>query len=334
MLMSSKIPIIATMNQKGGVGKSTVTATQAEWFSIVRKMRVCLVDLDEQCNTTKQFVGVDYINDDIEAGFLIKEHPDYNEDLGANSRSSIADIFYGEAVLPYQSWITENRYNGGLVDVLCGHPVRIEEINNALVSKDDGKINPNAKVRLKEFFEMKEVQDSYDIFLLDTGPSKNVMFRAALHAATDIVVPFEPEDKAIQGITQMLNAIKRENFSRDRDNQLNLVGLLPNKVRNLKLHREYLAELSDRHDEHLFPWPCWLSLLAAFPSRDCIGAKPKSIFQLPKKDTARAQATAECLYVEKQIFGQPLEITNEIKEVMSIFEDGFESLGINESCQI
>lgn len=332
--MSIKIPIIATMNQKGGVGKSTVTGTQAEWFSIVRNMRVCLVDLDEQCNSTKHFVGVDYIHDDNDAGFQIKSHPDFQDDLGANQRSSIADIFYGEAVLPYQSWINEEKYNGGLVDVLCGHPVRIEEINNALVSKEDGRINPNAKERLKEFFEMEEVQESYDLFLLDTGPSKNVMFRSALHAATDIVVPFEPEDKAIQGITQMLNAVKRENFSRGRENQLNLVGLLPNKVRNLKLHREYLAELMERYEEHLFPWPCWLSLLTAFPSRDCIGAKPKSIFQLPKSDTARAQATAKCLYLEKQIFGQPLAITEEIRDVMSMFEDGFESLGINESCQI
>lgn len=331
--MPTQIPIVATMNQKGGVGKSTVTSTEAEWFSIVRKMRVCLVDLDEQCNTTKHFVGVEYINDDNDAGFLIKKHPDFSEDLGANERSSIADIFYGEAVLPYPSWIHDGFAKGGLVDVLCGHPVRIEEINNALISKEDGRINPNAKERLKEFFEMDEVQNAYDIFLLDTGPSKNVMFRSALHAATHVVVPFEPEDKAIQGITQMLNAIKRENFSRDRETQLSLVGLLPNKVRNLKLHKEYLAELSERHEDFLFPWPSWLSLLTAFPTRDGISAKPKSIFQLPKTDTARAQATAMCLYLEKKIFGHHLGMTKEIKEVMSVFEDGFEALGIKESCR-
>lgn len=333
MSSEASTPIIATMNQKGGVGKSTVTATQAEWFSIVRKKRVCLVDLDEQCNTTKHFVGVDYSLDDNEAGFLIKKHPDYSAELGANERSSIADIFYGEAVLPYPSWLSEDITKGGFVDVLCGHPVRIEEINSALISKEDGRINPNAKERLKEFFEMDEVKGAYDIFLLDTGPSKNVMFRAALHAATDVVVPFEPEDKAIQGITQMLNAIKRENFSRDRENQLNLVGLLPNKVRNLKLHKEYLLELSERYEDFVFPWPCWLSLLAAFPTRDGIGAKPKSIFQLPKTDTARAQATAMCLYLEKKIFGKHLGITKEIKEVMSVFEDGFLALGIEEKCR-
>lgn len=331
--MTSEIPIVATMNQKGGVGKSTVTSTEAEWFSIVRKKRVCLVDLDEQCNTTKHFVGVDYIADDNEAGFMIKKHPEFDEELGANERSSIADIFYGEAVLPYPSWIGEEVGKGGCVDVLCGHPVRIEEINNALISKEDGRINPNAKERLKEFFDMEEVQNAYDIFLLDTGPSKNVMFRSALHAASHVVVPFEPEDKAIQGITQMLNAIKRENFSRDRESQLNLVGLLPNKVRNLKLHKEYLAELSERYENYLFPWPCWLSLLAAFPTRDGIGAKPKSIFQLSKTDTARAQATALCLYLEQQIFGHHLGITKEIEEVMSVFEDGFTALGIEEQCQ-
>lgn len=332
--MAIKVPIVATMNQKGGVGKSTITGTEAEWFSIVRKKRVCLVDLDEQCNSTKQFIGVEYINDDTEAGFQIKKHPDYAPDLGANERSSIADIFYGEAVLPYQSWITDQTAKGGAVDVLCGHPVRIEEINNALVSKEDGKINPNARERLKEFFEMEEVQGAYDIFLLDTGPSKNVMFRSALHAASHIVIPFEPEDKAIQGITQMLNAIKRENFSRQREQQLQLAGLLPNKVRNLKLHKQYLTELTDKYDEYLFPWPSWLSLLTDFPARDRVGAKPKSIFQLPKNNPARAQATAMCLYLEKKIFGHHLGITKEIKEVMNLFEDGFASLGISKSCQV
>ncbi|MBN9289471.1 MAG: ParA family protein [Gammaproteobacteria bacterium] len=331
--MAINVPIVATMNQKGGVGKSTITGTQAEWFSIVRKKRVCLVDLDEQCNTTKQFIGVEYINDDTEAGFQIKKHPDFSPQIGANERSSIADIFYGEAVLPYQSWITDKNAGGGLVDVLCGHPVRIEEINNALVSKEDGKVNQTAKERLKEFFEMEEVHDAYDIFLLDTGPSKNVMFRSALHAASHIVVPFEPEDKAIQGITQMLNAIKRENYSREREAQLQLAGLLPNKVRNLKLHKQYLNDLSERYEDYLFPWPCWLSLLTDFPTRDRAGAKPRSIFQLPATNTARAQATAMCIYLEKKIFGKHLGITKEIKQALNVFENGLKDLGVSASCR-
>lgn len=330
--MPMNVPIVATMNQKGGVGKSTITGTQAEWFSIVRKKRVCLVDLDEQCNTTKQFIGVEYINDDTDAGFQIKKHPDFSPEIGANERSSIADIFYGEPVLPYQSWINDKSHGGGIVDVLCGHPIRIEEINNAFLSKEDGKVNSNAKERLKEFFDMEEVHEAYDIFLLDTGPSKNVMFRSALHAASHVVVPFEPEDKAIQGISQMLNAIKRENFSRNRDSLLQLTGLLPNKVRNLKLHKQYLDELTDKYEEHLFPWPCWLGLLTDFPTRDRVGAKPRSIFQLPKKNPARAQATAMCLNLEKKIFGKHLGITKEIQEVMSVFENGFKALGINKSC--
>lgn len=149
---------------------------------------------------------------------------------------------------------------------------------------------------------MEEVHDAYDIFLLDTGPSKNVMFRSAIHAASHIVVPFEPEDKAIQGITQMLNAIKRENYSREREAQLQLAGLLPNKVRNLKLHKQYLNDLSERYEDYLFPWPCWLSLLTDFPTRDRAGAKPRSIFQLPATNTARAQATAMCIYILRRKF--------------------------------
>lgn len=39
-------------NQKGGVGKSTLSVLCAQWLSHKRGARVCVVDLDSQCNSS------------------------------------------------------------------------------------------------------------------------------------------------------------------------------------------------------------------------------------------------------------------------------------------
>jgi len=46
---------IVIANQKGGVGKSTLTALLAWWLAEKRKARVALIDLDSQKNLTRTF---------------------------------------------------------------------------------------------------------------------------------------------------------------------------------------------------------------------------------------------------------------------------------------
>ena len=45
--------VIVFSNQKGGVGKSTLSVLYAHWLAERQAMRVCLVDLDTQCNSSK-----------------------------------------------------------------------------------------------------------------------------------------------------------------------------------------------------------------------------------------------------------------------------------------
>lgn len=44
---------VAISNQKGGVGKSTLTVLLAHWLADKHGQRVAVLDLDSQCNTSK-----------------------------------------------------------------------------------------------------------------------------------------------------------------------------------------------------------------------------------------------------------------------------------------
>ena len=293
--------VIAAMNQKGGVGKSTAVTLLAEWFSMVRNKRVLIIDLDMQCNTSDDWVGMEDAPNAV-GSQIPPLHPDYDPSYGVNERSTIADIFYGKGVLPYESWVTEEIGKGGLVDVMLGHPEFLENINNEF-SRIDGAIDEKVHNRVRAFLSSPDVQESYDVILLDTGPSRSPVFRAAMRAASSVVIPFTPEEKDVQGIAAMLQIVRQENYFRPSGEfELQLLGLLPNKVRTTNLHKRNLENVC-RGNSDVFPEECWLPLSTKFPERDDKDARPKSIFELPKSEKARQAAEAFCLNVERKLYG-------------------------------
>lgn len=293
--------VLAVLNQKGGVGKTTVASVIAEYAALVENKSVLVIDLDMQCNSSDYWVGMESAPQ-ATGGQIPPIHPDYDGDPDVESRSSIADIFFGKAVLPHSTFINpENAYKGS-VDVMVGHPALLERINSEY-DNQSGKIASMIIDRLGEFLHMPEVAETYDLIILDTGPSRNPIFRSAVHAATHTVIPFEPEEKSLQGINAMLQVIQSENFSRSADNQLKLIGLCPNKVRaNTNIHRGTLEMLHGELGSIMFPEDVYLPQSTAFPERDVKGVQPKSIFQIPASHTARKYSNAVGKYTLKHIF--------------------------------
>lgn len=289
------------MNQKGGVGKTLISGLLAEYLALCEHKRVLLVDLDMQCNSTDQWIGMEVFSEEI-GGQLPPRHPAYVPGMDVNERSSIADIFYGKAVLPYESWLTENIGHGGFVDVMCGHPRLLEEINTAF-AKSVTHLDSKVHNRLREFLALDDVQQSYDFIILDTGPSRTPIFRAAIRAASHLIIPFTPEEKDMQGITAMLQILRHENYARPGDDEkLNLIGLLPNKVRtSTNLHMTNLNSFLQLHRDITFPRDGWLNLLTAFPERDKKGSRPKSVFELSEKSVARVMAYRMASFVYENI---------------------------------
>ena len=309
-----KSVVLAVLNQKGGVGKTTAVTVLAEYGALIwnfveengsRNARVLVIDMDMQCNTSDYFVGM--ISDSgVRGGQLPPKHPDYDGSDDQSERSTIADIFYGQMVLPHTVKL-KGKDGTVEVDVILGHPAKLEDINEEF-DKGSGEIDQRVVNRLGELLHDPEVAASYDLIILDTGPSRNPIFRSALRAATHVLIPFEPEEKSLQGVNAMAQAITTENFSRGRNNpKCKVVGLLPNKVRQqVSLHSMNMELVKTNLPALAMPDGIHLPLSTEFPSRDVKGARPSSIFNLSPSKHPRIKAEEVCAYVYQAIFDQPV----------------------------
>ncbi len=294
--------VLAVFNQKGGVGKTTLTGIIAEYLAIRKNKRVLIVDLDMQCNSSDFWVGMEaapYAN----GAQLPPIHPDFDGDPFFEERSSIADIFYDKGVLSHSVTIPKkNNMDQGCIEILAGHPDKLEAVCTAFEEATGN--TPNRIVnRLKDFFHLDDVCNAYDVVILDTGPSRSPVFRAALRAATHGVIPFEPEEKSTQGINAMLQAIESENLNRQDFERLDIIGLCPNKVRlNTNLHRDQIKTLRSKVGDLLFPEDTYLPVSVAFPERDVKNIEPKYMMHINQKHKAYLASSRVGEYVFQHLF--------------------------------
>jgi chromosome partitioning protein len=285
--------IIAPVNNKGGVGKSTVSRLLLEYFSVVCGYRTLALDLDPQCNLSRRFLKMEIDPVDTQ-GVLPPQHPDYDpndpDDSGWNGRSSIADIFYGEPVFPYATSIPT-------LDIAPGHSAKLLAAEAVRKSEVSEKVH----AQLKLFLDLPDVQAAYDVIVIDTPPSKGPLTISVVKAATHILIPSIMEPQPIEGVFGMLQLWKQEQLQRSSANPLNLIGILPNMFRNVRLHQDLLIELKENRAISEFVLPLCLGQRTIFSEMDAEGASHSTVFELPDQNKAKLEALAACDYIAKRI---------------------------------
>lgn len=287
--------IIASVTNKGGDGKTKISTFIAEYFATIRNKRVLILDLDPQCNVSNRYLPMD---DDpaaaIEQGKLPPLHPDYDpEDSSWDGRSSIADIFYGDIIYPYQT-----RFKN--LDIAPGSSDRLQTAEEVRRSDVEEKVHN----QLKAFLRQEEVRDAYDIVVIDTRPSKGPLTRCAIKAATDIIIPAQMEAHSLDGIAGMLQLWMQEKISRTTgEEQINLIGILANKYEEkLSLHKENYASLEEIPDikKHLIPIK--IGKRVKISEIDSDYTRTESVFNLPDTDKAKQEVLAVCQYIERSVY--------------------------------
>jgi chromosome partitioning protein len=286
--------VIAFLNNKGGVGKTTCSRTMAEYLSRVKKMPTLAIDFDPQCNFSHQYLKME-IDSAAPEGLMPPLHPDYNmddpDDADWDGRSSIAEIFYGQGVMPYPTYI-EN------LDLAPGHAEKLLAAESVRRSEVVEKVHK----QLANFLNSPDVKSAYEAVVIDTAPSKGPLTVSVIKAATHIVIPSVMEEQPVQGIYGMLQLWMQESLARERNRPLKLIGILPNMFKQTRLHKDILTSLQENAAMSKYIMPVKLSQRIVFAEIDSEDANPHSIFDFHESHVAKQEAMEVCNYIAERIF--------------------------------
>lgn len=283
--------ILVTVQNKGGVGKTTICRLIAEYLTRQGK-RVLAIDLDAQCNFSRRFLTMNIDNTDPD-GIMPPIHPEFEDsNEGWDGRSSSADIYYSGQALPYPTYL-----NG--LQMLPGNGSQLRLVE--LVQAED--VQDKVHERLKTFLSQDDVRSLYDVIIIDTSPSKGPLTISAIRAATHILMPTTMEPQTIEGLHGMLQLWRRETKKRRNGDELRIVGILANMFRKgVALHEGLFQSLSNDPGIADLLIPIKLGQRIAFAESDHYMANPKSVFDLAHKDSARIEAESVCKYILEKLY--------------------------------
>lgn len=286
--------IIAPVNNKGGVGKTKTLTILAEYLSKYTDKRVLGIDFDPQCNFSKLFLKME-LDPAAPEGVMPPIHPDYDVndlDTEGDGRSSVADIFFGKPFYPYST--TFNNF-----DIAPGHADKLLHAEAVRRNEVAEKVHKQLSILL----DSQELQDAYDIVLIDTAPSKGPLTVSVLKAATHVFIPTLMEEQSIQGLYGMMQLWMQEAPIRSKQKPLNLIGILPNMFdKTTSLHPGMLASLMEIEALAKYIMPLKLGDRIIYAETDAETANPKSVFDLPKSNLAKQEALQFCEYVMQKVY--------------------------------
>ena len=203
--------IRVVFNQKGGVGKSTISTNLAAQ-SAKQGLRTLLIDLDAQGNST-HYAGLDVTPD----------------------TTTVADMFkqvvgwFSQPKKP-KDFVHLTKYDN--LYVMPAHP-SLHEMERELESR-------YKMFKLKETLE--KLSSEFDRVYIDTPPNFNFYSKAALIAADAFIIPFDCDNFSVQAIERLLNNVME--LKEDHNPDLALHGIVINQYNaQAKLPAQLIDEL-------------------------------------------------------------------------------------------
>ena len=206
--------IIAIANQKGGVGKTT-TAVNLSSSIAVAEHAVLTLDIDPQANATSG-LGIDSRDTQQSIYEVLIEKVDIN---GAICRTELAYL-----------------------DLLPSH--------NQLAAAEIELVGEMSREHvLKE--ALKNLKKDYEYVFIDCPPSLGLLTLNALTAADSVLIPIQCEYFALEGLSQLLNTIRR--VQKVLNPRLEIEGVLLTMFDpRLNLSRQVAEDIRKFFDDKVF----------------------------------------------------------------------------------
>ncbi len=162
--------VLAIVNQKGGVGKTTTTINLATLLA-AKGQKILMIDMDPQGNATSG-CGID--------------------------KNSMNKTIYD--VLINEDDIQSAMFDSGRKNLtICPANIQLAGAEIELVSA------VSRETFLKRALE--SVRNQYDFILLDCPPSLGLLTLNALTASDGVLVPIQSEYYALEGLTQLMETV-------------------------------------------------------------------------------------------------------------------------------
>lgn len=186
--------VIAMINMKGGVGKTTLTKELGYYIAEKKNKKVLFIDLDPQSNLTQSF----FLN------FNLRHEEDLNDPSNTSARivtqsihnlfetSSISNLDEDEVIVTI-----DDSHNFDLIPGTLS-TVFLERSSNA----------SNMEKAIYNFIDEKNLREKYEYILIDCPPTYSVYTIAALLPSDFYFVPVDPGVYSVLGITMLEKVVR------------------------------------------------------------------------------------------------------------------------------
>lgn len=204
--------IRVVFNQKGGVGKSSITCNLAA-ISAFRGRRTLVVDLDTQGNSTHYLLG------------------ESSHDL----KNTVADFF--------EQTLSFNLFNKDTTEFIHDSP--FENLSVLPSSPEleflERKLEAKHKIyKLKS--ALRDLEQYFDDIYIDTAPALNFYTRSALIAADKVLIPFDCDDFSRKALYQIMGELR--DIQEDHNDALQVEGIIVNQFQpRASLPQQLVSEL-------------------------------------------------------------------------------------------
>ena len=214
----SRAKVVSFSNQKGGVGKTTSCVNLSAQIANKGK-KVLMIDMDPQGNAT--------------SGLGISK---------SKIKKTVYDVIIGKADIK-DTIIKSNFKNLWVVPAtidLAGAELELYDIEDEQLKYTE--------------LALDSIKDEFDYIFIDCPPSLGMLTVKALTISDGVVIPMQCEFYSLEGMSQLLNTIKRIRAAYNPD--LQVVGILLTMYNGrLTLTSQVVAELKKYYADKLFRVP-------------------------------------------------------------------------------